>query len=328
MSYERYFHVCNRPRLSERTTMQIELEKLQELIGQISYKTTGAITEKEYEHYLSKEFPNSEFFWKSFIVPFTNRVYPTLSSNQLFTSPRERVSPDLHEIGSFHYSIFLNLIYAHKIMETRHFSFFENFYMHLGSVCDLVEEFLIKIYLLILECRKIESTILEKLTKEQFLELAGKWYEKNYSNLHEQYYKNGRPNPIRLPNRSYVLNEYFGEMDSWAAYKSFSGEVRQYRNVIVHHYKIAGLQDAEGYIYVPLKSKISLYKKWLDVEEALKDSNKHKDFISQNTLMAEDIKEIKIILQNLWEKPIKDMDELLFIKKNETLLAKYDLLFV
>ncbi|MEP6949812.1 MAG: hypothetical protein ABI863_11080 [Ginsengibacter sp.] len=78
--------------------MQIELEKLQKIITESSYKLNGAVTEREFEKYLSPEFPNSETFWKRFIIPWTNRICSGLEPAQEFTSPRDGVSQDLREI--------------------------------------------------------------------------------------------------------------------------------------------------------------------------------------------------------------------------------------
>lgn len=309
--------------------MEIEYEILQQIISDTTFKSTGALPEQKYCDYLIAEFPNHEVFWKTIIVPFTNRICLPLDDIQRFTDPREGVAEEMHEIGSFHYGIFLNIVYAHHILENKHYSFFENFYVHLGSICDLVEELLLRVYFLIIECQKIESNILNKLTKTEFLEIAADWYDENYSNLFEQYFQSGKPNPIRIPNRKYLLAEYFEKSKPWKAYASFSQLIRQYRNVHVHHYNVASLKNSDtGEIFVPKKEKIGKYKRWRDVTKASQDTSLHTDFISQDILMTQDISNLKKVLNSLWEKPIQDLSNLLFIERNEVILKKYNMTLV
>jgi len=89
--------------------MQIELTKLQGLVSKSGYKINGASTEKIYADYLSKDFPNSELYWKLLIVPATNRILTDNSQDDI-TAVRHGVSQELRDIGSYHYSIFLNLV--------------------------------------------------------------------------------------------------------------------------------------------------------------------------------------------------------------------------
>jgi len=43
--------------------------------------------------------------------------------------------------------------------------------------------------------------------------------------------------------------------------------------------------------------------------------------------MQQDLEQMRSVLQALWEKPISDMNILLFVEKNNTLLKKYNLSF-
>ena len=199
--------------------------------------------------------------------------------------------------------------------------------MHLGTLCDLVEELLMKIYFLKNECEKKESPILKKLTRDQFRDLSGEWFDKNYETLYEQYFKKGKANPIRIPSRKYVLDEYYGENASWEIYKKFSQEIRQYRNIIAHHYKMSFLQNEQGHLFVPKKDKINNYKRWVDVENAVIDTGKHDDFVGQDDLMESDLTQMKRVLQVLWDKPLNDFNNLLYEKKNNIIQTKYNLFF-
>lgn len=308
--------------------MKVPYDDLKKLIEASSYGLSGDASERQHGYILADCFPNSEKFWKHFIVPFTNRINLGNIDPSQIIHVREGTSKDLHDIGSFHYSIFYNLLLAHLALTTKHSSYFESFYTHLGSICDSVEEFLIKVYFIIQECEKTKSEVLEKLSKESFLQLAGEWYDENYNKVYEYYLSVGKPPPIRLPMRSSVLEEYFKKSIDWKNYKRFSQKIREYRNVIVHNFQIAFILFPNGVSYVPKKECIGKYKKWDDVFTGAKDPNKFKqDFIQRELQMTHDLKDMMIILNNLWEKPITDMSKLFFIDKNQILLAKYNLSF-
>ncbi len=310
--------------------MQIEISKLKEIISHTSFKKHGHVKEKNFGHILATSFPNCEFFWKNFIVPFTNRLDNSIfdDDDKLKIDPRENTSADFHEIGSYHYSIFLNFLYAYNALEEKQISFFENFYTHLGSVCDSVEEFLTKIYFIILECTNQQTVILQKLTKDGFLKIADGWYDKYYDSAFEHYLSKGKPPPIKLPSRQNILDEYLHGFADWKEYKRISRLVREYRNVIVHNYQIAYIPH-DGKSYVPKKEKIQQYKKWRTVGNSVGNQpNFDRDFIVRELQMNQDIEELQKVLNRLWVRPIVDMNKLLFIQKNDRLLLKYDLSFV
>ena len=309
--------------------MQVTFEKLNNLIASSSYRFNGEDSEKTYGHLLNTVFPNSEIFWRQFIVPFTNRLDDTFKDTPNSIHPRAETSKDLHDIGSFHYSIFYNFVLAHLGLNTKHPSYFESFYTHLGSICDSAEEFLMKLYFIILECKSTKSEILEKLSKEDFLKLASVWYDENYEKVYEHYLSVGKPPPIRLPRRSSVLEEYFEKSNELKEYKRLSQKIREYRNVIVHNYQIAGVLFPNGIFYVPKKEKIGKYKKWDEVFTGAADPKLFEtDFVNRDDQMAHDMNAMMLVLQDLWNKPISDMNRLLLVERNEILLTKYDITFV
>lgn len=302
--------------------MKIEFEKLLAIVNTTSYKNGGASTEVMYGHYLEKDFPNSELYWKKFIVPTTNRLYGNNHLEKLNTDNREGISADLLDIGSFHYTIFSHLFQAENNL------IFENFYVRLGSICDLVEEFLLLVYLIKLCCTGQQSKIWERLTKDEFLEIAGNWYDKNYLTLYDLYLKKGKHIPIEIPRRNNILKEYYSDDSSWRKYSLFSQGIKTYRNKIIHYYILARLHDQYGNWYIPKKEKVNKYRRWADLQKAISGITLiPEDFIEENTQMIGDLDEMKRVLQVLWEKPINDMNELLYVQKNELLLKKYNLEF-
>lgn len=309
--------------------LEIPLEKLKAIIAATTFASGGEASEMQYGYLWADSFPNAEKFWRNFIVPFTNRVQPSIADPNQLIHVRAGTAAQLHDIGSFHYSIFYNFLLAQQALTTKHSSFFESFYTHLGSLCDSVEELLTKIYFLCLECNGTKSEVLEKLSREDFLALAGTWYDEHYPNVYEHYLRVGKPPPMRLPMRSSVLEEYFGKSAPWKNYKRLSQKIREYRNVIVHNYQIAFILFGNGVSYVPKKEKIRDYKKWNQVFAGAGDlATFERDFIRRELQMERDLDEITGSLNALWEKPLADMEQLLFTDHNEKLLEKYDLKFV
>ena len=300
---------------------QITSKQLEDIISKTYFVNKGDRYEIEYGSFIDEKFPHCETFWRYFVVPFTERIEIKNS-----ISPRLNISEDIKDIAAFHYSMFLNLIYSHNHLQNFRLSSFEDFYMHLGSVCDLAEDFLLKTYLLILECKNQKSEILQELKKDDFLNLAGEWYDKKYKEVYDNYHKKGKQTPIWLLDRENVLDEYFKNSKDWETYKKYTRIIKGYRNIIVHDAQIGRLTTIKGRLFVPKKEKIQQYKKWSCVFAVRDDVQKlKKDFIDREEQMILDIRDLEIILNNLWKKPINDFKELFFERKNKILLKKYNI---
>jgi hypothetical protein len=305
---------------------EIGLAELEEMISKSHFANEGDQFEQIWWIYFKERFPNHENFWRYFVVPLTKRIEPVKDPNERIRF-RDGIPDDLKDIASLNYSMFLNLVYSYDHLHNFRLSSFEDFYMHLGSACDLAEEVLLRIYLLILECSCKKSPILQELNKVDFIKLAEQWYDTNYSKVYADYLKKGKPSQIRLPARKYILDEYFEEDQDWNEYKRYSQKLREYRNVIVHEIQIGKLRGPGGILLVPKKEKILNYKKWANVFVAQQDIEKVKtDFIVMKEQMILDIGKLEIILNKLWERPINDLHRLLFQDKNEILLMKYNLI--
>jgi hypothetical protein len=311
--------------------MEIEFKRFRFLVEEITFNNYGAITEKYYGSLITDYFSNCEKFWKYIIAPLTYRIDDSIDRNNFDKKIdcRNGISPELNEIGSFHYSIFQNLFYAYFILKDKHFSYFEDFYVHLVSACDSAEEVIHILYLVILECADKSSEILEYLTEEKFIDnYAREWYKKNYANLYVNYLKKGKGISIKLPTKKSILKEYFANSEAWKKYETFSTLIRNYRNVIIHGYTIASVIDSSRNNLVPKKEKILDYKKWRQVQNVISDPIVIKnDFVSRTEQMQSDFVELKTVLNDLWEKPISDMLRFLYEEKKEKLLLKYDLKF-
>jgi hypothetical protein len=305
---------------------KIGLKQIEDTISKTNFANDGDNSERNYWMLFKSRFLNCETFWRYFVVPATKRIELGIQDPKERIRPRDGVSEDIKDVASFHYSMFLNLIYAYDHLQNFKLSSFEDFYIHLGSACDLAEDFLLKIYLLVLECTDQKSVILQKLKREDFLKLAEKWYNSHYSKVYEHYLKKGKSAQIKLPSVENILDEYFKGDRGWRQYKRFSQMIREYRNVVVHDVQIGKIIDFEGNPIVPKKERIQHYRKWSNVFAVLGDKQKLKnDFVNMKEQMDSDIAELETNLNILWSKPINDMQKLFFEDKNKVLLKRYNI---
>jgi hypothetical protein len=305
---------------------RVGLNKIKEIAGRTHFANDGDGYEKLFWSLFNDKFPNPETFWRYLLVPLTKRIIPGVKDPKERLRFREGVSEDLKDIATFQYCMFLNLIYSHDHLRNFRLSSFEDFYLHLGSACDLAEDCLLKLYMVSLECKGGKSKVLEKLTKEEFLNLAETWYKEHYSEVYENYLMKGKPPPIRLPKRQDVLREYFADSEEVKEYSRHTQKLREYRNILTHYVQIAKIVIKEDITLVPKKEKIQSYKKWSEVFKAQEDVARLKrDFIEMKEQMVSDIWTLEIILNKLWLKPIKDLRKFFYEDKNEVLLSKYNI---
>lgn len=291
--------------------MKVNVDKLilDKLLRASSFQLNGDINEKRFGQYVVSRFPNCELFWKLFVVPLTERLsgYPQLLTDNI--RPRKGVAVDLENIANINYSIFLNIVYAHIHLQVNLPCSLENFYVHLASVCDLAETFLEKWFFLILKCRGDECVILQKITREEFLSLAGTWYDGNYLTLYENYFSKGKILPIRIPSRKDIIKELFERYlmneDLRKEYIKFSQCIKEYRNVIVHDVQVGSLSIG-GTMFVPKPQVIKKYKTWRQVFAVKDRSTIMNDFRPKEEQMEADITHLEIILNKIWDLIIKE----------------------
>jgi len=304
-------------------TIKIDINTLKSITNDFSYKSNGDNHEIQSGHLVVDLFPNSENFWKSFITPLTNRIDPNITYQNDKIQARLNITTDIVDLSIIHYSVFLNLVYASTCLTTKHLSYFENFYAHLGSVCDLAEEFVTSLYFVTLECEEKETEVLQRLSKTKYLKLAGDWYDNHYSSAFTNYLSKGKTAPFIILGRTNILDEYFKSEKAWKDYLKLAQHIRTYRNVIVHNTQIESHFTPQG-IFVPKKERIVYYKKWHQVF-AVKREKFQKDFVERDSQMTQDLKDLKSALNNLWFKPFQHFDRLMYSDLNPSLLKKYDI---
>jgi len=307
--------------------MKISQTAFQKYLEQITFKENGDPFERKYGHYLSENFQNCQLFWKYFVVPFTKRIdgYP----NEILptTEVRSNIDSTIEDIANTHYSMFINLAFAHLHLATRMDSSLENIYAHLGLGCDLAEMVIEKRHFLRMQIQDKEIHVLQGLNRDEFLEIAGKWYDENYSNTYQYYLSKGKNPPVKLINSNDILIEYFGKnSQDRKNFISCAQSIRQFRNAIVHDLRIARIIERNGEILIPKSKLISKYRSWRNVQAAVNDERIiSTDFLEQFDQAKEDIFNIESAINKIWGKLIDDFLKELYSDERDKLRNMYNL---
>ncbi len=304
---------------------EIAAKKLEQTVSALHFANDGDPHEREYWPVLKERFPNCERFWQRLVVPMTTRIEHALGEPGR-DRRREDIAEDAWTVSYLNYSLFLHMTAAYDHLPVPFNSSFGDFYSHLGSACDLAEDFLMGVYFIVSECEGRKIEVLQTLPRDEFLKLAGDWYDKHYAKLYEHYLKFGKGKPpIKLPGRASVIDEYRKRDDAWKRYQSFSQKIREYRNVIVHDVAMGNVLVGKVHM-VPRKECIQDYRSLRAVQEAAQDVTRlKKGFILREEQMTNDMQELQQLFNALWEKPIADLTRLLYEERNPILLSKYNL---
>lgn len=297
---------------------------LQRVIADLHLADDGDGNERRYWAALHETFPNYERFWQRLVVPMTKRIELPRNSPARHER-RNLLADDVWLVSYLNYSLFLHLAYAsdHRALPLE--SSFGDFYTHLGSVCDLAEDFLLAVHLLVSECRNLPVPVLLGLSRKEFLEMAARWYEKEYPKAYDHYHRKGKGKPVYLPPRQMILDTYFPPQDAgWKAYAKFSNQIRGYRNKVVHDVAMGTVLSGKFHL-VPRKERVHDYTAMRSVQEAAGDIKRLKrDFIVREEQMSIDLHSMQVLLNGLWEKPIADLSALFYEEQNAVLLRRYN----
>jgi len=147
------------------------LQDIQKSVTNFHLATDGDSNAQQYWPAVSEQFPNYEAFWQNLVVPMTKRI--DLPPGRLGRhGRRDNIADNLWIVSYLNYSVFLNLVGAFEHLSQPVILSVGNFYTHLASACDLAEEFLLRVHLLIAECRGEHVLELERDTNQEFLEKA------------------------------------------------------------------------------------------------------------------------------------------------------------
>lgn len=307
--------------------MIIQIGQFLSLLDGATFADNGDGYEQRYGDKVIRTFPNSERFWKYFVIPFTTRIAGYPKSLAASFNIREGISSDLENIGNAHYSMFLNLVFANVHLELKMISSMENIYTHLASACDLAEKTIARFYLLLLKCRGEQPELLHNLGRDEFLELAGKIYDEKYAMWQKIYFEEGKRTcvPIEVP--VYLANEYFSKLGRkrWQTYKKYSDSIRRMRNIFVHDVRVGRIIMPDGSLWIPRSKHVGRYKSWSDIRQAARDPRRLADFNEQFLQAAEDIRGIETLLNNLWHRLILDFKREFCSKERAALRQLYNL---
>ena len=153
-------------------------------IANLHLATDGDPQEQRDWPIVNEHFPNYERFWRDLVVPMTTRIEIPVGSPGRHKR-RAGVADDLWRVSYLNYSLFLHLTQASDHLPLPMNSSFNDFYAHLGSVCDLAEDFLLAVHVLVSKCRNQPVRFMQRLSKMKFVEIASGWYDKKYPKFYE-----------------------------------------------------------------------------------------------------------------------------------------------
>jgi hypothetical protein len=304
--------------------LPVNKTELYDFVSRCTFQSNGDVNEQKYYSVVTDLFPRSEEFWKLFIIPSTNRIEFGTSDDPIRS--RAGIVPELQELASIHYSIFLNLVYAHDCFLKKQMAYFENFYAHLSTVLDLVNEFLFQVYFLQLKSKNQQPPLFNKIPKEEFLRLAEEWYERKYEKAYQHYFSRGKTTPTKLITVDPALDTYFNGKGEWNEFKKFDMSIRTLRNQILHNKQLGHIIHEDVY-YIPSHNQLLNYLTWESLSNIDKEKFK-KHFIVRDDQMHSDFDTMKNRLNALWQTAITTFNELLYTNPSGTVLAMYNLEFV
>ena len=305
--------------------LKISAEELRSRVSALHIADDGDGIEKSYWPAINVGFPNYERFWQHVVVAATNRIEkPSNAVNRI--DRRSGVSEDVWRVSFINYSVFLNLVGAFEHLSQPLLLSLGNFYTHLASACDLAEEFLMRVQLLMSESRGEPVPELAADSKEEFLEKLGNWYDAEYTRAYELYHRRGKDMLVRIGPRDRILVKYCERRcTAWKEYRRFSGPIREFRNRVVHDVQIGTIQVGKIHL-IPRIDRIHEYADLAAIRSAVSNPEKlQRDFVVREEQMFSDFRAFKDRLNDLWETPIADLCVLLYQERNRILLAKYNI---
>lgn len=313
-------------------SIQVNEKELASYLEQFSHESHGDRFEQDYGHLVRGEFPNCERFWQVFVVPLTQRMTSSRDDNPDWIRFRQDLenSRRLEDIAMAHYSMFFNLFCAHLHAGTQELYSFEDVYVRLASAYDLADAVLEEWYAVLVECGGEDSKILTRMTRRDFMEIAGDIYDKEYADIYDHYLSKGRFYRFEVPKGRYLLHEYLGDEDWWADFEYQRNEViRRYRNRIVHDLRIARILESGDTYWVPKPECIGKYKTWREVEDMVDDPDvRERDFAKMWDQAPSDICRVENLLNTVWDKLITDFLEEFYSPDRDALRQMFDIKFL
>lgn len=241
--------------------------------------------------FVRDKFPNYEKFWQKF-------VFPKRDENSIHHKSDLEIIES--ELIMLHYSIFRNffLIY-NKLSGAVDFETFENCYSRLSSILDLTEEFLMKYA--IFE-KKLDLDLILNDFQDRSVEF-------NINDAKKSIEK-GKPYSVSFLSKIELAEaHYSAEMTS--KFKNKSREIRTYRNKVIHSWQ-RFIVILNGLLFVAKKETVTKkeFSDWAKVYDKIKEKDTvyiKKNFISAKALIENEVSELVIIINNLWNEIISEL---------------------
>ena len=309
--------------------MQVNPDDFQDYLDQATFDSCGDKFEQKYGHYVADTFPNCERLWRLFVVPMTQRVnkYPEWNCEGIY--PREGTPPVLQDIASAHYSMFLNLTFAHLHLEDQYPYSHEDIYIHLASACELADRVLGMWHLTCLKCQEKQSEAFSRLDLDEVLARIKRKFE-DYEDPVKYYLNHRRTQSIYfLPSENDLVHECLEVLEYEGNYEAVRNAIKAYRNRIVHDVRIGRYLDTgEGTYLVPKVKKISDYKTWCAVAEIANEPKVIKrDFTDFNSQAEEQIRLLETTLHDLWNVLIENFSDEFYSDARDDLRQMFDIEF-
>jgi len=236
--------------------------------------------------FVQNKFPNYEKFWQQFVVP-RRRKGSIHHKGELPMIEKELIM--------LHYSIFRHLFFIYVDLDSlRNFEDFENKYIRLASVLDIVEEFLIK--LLILKGKlDLADEFLSRFSKEELhfdIEKAKEAIEK------------GKNYTLRLLSKIEIIKAILKDNERVREFEKFANKVREYRNQLIHSWPRFHIYTPAG-ILIIRKELVNdkTFREWANVLEEMENNPSFvkNNFIPIKGFIQNDADHLCVILNDIWE---------------------------
>lgn len=253
---------------------------------------------------IEKYFPNYEKFYNNYIVNFVG------SDGNWKTD----MHPIFEEIGMADYAILKSLNYIRRtcmyVVTGDPNQTFKNIYFHFGLIFDSIEHMGRNILRLEDELKIID---LKKLIKKKISEdTLSIWLKNQYEGEIDLYIKTGMP--PSPPKGTKRIMELLLENELKLEYEKFSRNIREYRNMFVHNPSVGvftAFIKGMSIQFCPKKDKVRDYPLWTNIR--LNWKSNPNDFTQPSTLINEDIINMLVLLNKIYEAYDKHMKNMINI---------------
>ncbi len=267
----------------------------------VNFAQHGDEYERKYHSLLSADFPTLEQFWRVLVVPLTTRMYDYPKPTTPSTTFREGIGEDLQRICAANYSVFMHLAYAKQALVRWDEEFsLDTVYVRLASAFDVFDSLAFIIWKVLSACRGATSAGLEELDETAFSEISSRFFRGHYQRKFQIALRTGQTVNMPVQNTEPALNQCFEGVNALGDYKRHSGNVRSFRNALVHEVRL-GRINVRGKLLVPNPSVVNKYRTWTEILKAASSEQiMLKDFCEPAAQAESDFKRAVLILNQLY----------------------------